>query len=605
MRSSFTKISMLLMAAAFSSVQANALVYTATSSGNFSSPATWGGTLPAHVPPADIQANSIVVQTGVVVTLDVDLKIKSSFSTVQLQGTGRIVGTGTNYVTITDGQITADLTSLIDADSVYIGSNANMLSNFGGSIMGKKITLAGASMGAGTKVIAKEKMYLAGGVTSMAPSAYIGLGQLAAPKPTLIMRDGTIATMPGAMLETFPFNLRYEAGSTSIGTGFEFPNDSVGDVEIALPAASALSATANLLFKDNMLTITSGVLDLTDDTLVLAGNSTIHCTGGSVNGSAMCGIEIASGAGNVGTLRFGTNAQIVKNFVMNCASGTDTLKLASDMIVEEELSLQNGIINVQGNTLTVRNNSGKTIGGSANSYVLTGANGQLRQEILGDSTVTFHVGHANGYSPAIIKSNNAKHFPEMTVNVAAGVKAAGATGADIAAMEPIVNATWTTSHTGTQTNVDYDITMAWATGMEVNSFDRSQSFGTQYTSGKWEKHMPSAATAMGPMYTSSRKGAQSFGTFTVFDTKTLDITDLNTGRTVQVYPNPATDMLHFTLNNNSNIQATIYNTTGQALSTATLNAAAATINIAQLPAGVYYVQLAGEGINGTAKFTKQ
>lgn len=596
MKLTFTRM-LLLAAACFSGIQANALIYTAVQNGNYNSATTWGGT----IPPADILANSIVIPTGIQVTADVNIRV-SSLSTFQLQGTGRLVAAAGQYINIVGGQITGDITSLISMDSVYIDGIANFLYN--GTISSKKMTLAAANITPGMKLQAREHLYLATGATSLDNSTYLEMGVLFGTRPVLHMRGGSLALTPGATVDMHPYDLRYETGATQIGSNFEMPNDSLININIAIPGASTLTATADLTINDS-ITLTSGTLDIVDKIFTLAQDAYIHSAAGALIVDPTTNIHISSSAPDLGLMKFNGINPTVGSFTINAAAPTNTIKLATALSVDSELVLQNGIINVQGNVLTVRNNTGVTTGGGANSYVITETNGQLRQEVLGDSTVAFHVGTANGYAPAIISSNNGKHFPEMTVNVATGVKAAGATGTDLAASEPLVNATWTTSHTGTQTNVDYDMTMAWSASMEVNSFDRTKCFGTQYTSGKWQKYTPGPSAPMGSMHSASKPGAQSFGTFTVFDLNTLGITDVASGKTIQVYPNPAKDVLHFGLNSSEPVNVAIYNTTGQAVANATLNNAGNSIQVSSLPAGVYYIQLSGNGMSGTTKFVKQ
>lgn len=218
--------------------------------------------------------------------------------------------------------------------------------------------------------------------------------------------------------------------------------------------------------------------------------------------------------------------------------------------------------------------------------------------------MTYHVGHSGGYSPAIITNKNGGIYPEFGINVSNEVKAQGTTGPDISSVEPLVKTMWTTSHTGSQT-ANYDIEVMWSAGAEVNGFNRVASNIAFYTTGKWTRSTTSAAGSSGSMYTQKKEGANGFGAHTVFDLQTLGVKDIATGNTINIYPNPATTVLNFDLRSFENIQATIYSTTGQAISTAILNVANNSMNITQLPQGVYYVQLHSNDFSGTAKFVKQ
>src|SRR5690606_21769129 len=138
-----------------------------------------------------------------------------------------------------------------------------------------------------------------------------------------------------------------------------------------------------------------------------------------------------------------------------------------------QLNLQSGRLNVQDKTLSIAPGLGNITGGSASSYIVTEANGQLKQDIVPNSTVNFTVGYASAYAPVAITDQKGSHMAGVMVNVQQGVKEQGAARNDMAATKPLVDATWTTSLSGGGPAVSYSVEASWSAGMEVNSFDRN------------------------------------------------------------------------------------------------------------------------------------
>src|SRR5690606_4362654 len=127
---------------------------------------------------------------------------------------------------------------------------------------------------------------------------------------------------------------------------------------------------------------------------------------------------------------------------------------------------------------------------------------------------------------------------------------------------------------------------------------------TQFLTNYWEKIPGKPATA-GPAGTHAvkRNDVTRLGYFAVFDNNTVDVKNIVTQKNISIYPNPATSVLHIDINNAA--RAAIYNVAGRLMTTTGVDANNNSIDIASLPAGMYYILLTGENVNGTAKFTKQ
>lgn len=383
----------------------HAAIYRAVTSGNFTNGATWLG---GSAPPAMLGANDIIVDGGVTVTLDANLVVSSFFSLVQLQGTGTIQSTGNHYIVLSGGGITGDVTSMIDVDSIYIG---NVNYGFLGSVIAKKVNFGGAQIPSTANITADELMYFTSGLTNFQGGATIVLGS-GTPRPTIVIQGGSFNLGGGVNLDlTVPYDLRYQQPSVPIGSGPELSGSGLTDIGIAV-------GTGNLVTLDNDLTVTgklkliSGSLALTmgNFKLIMDGNSSFDPAGaGSIYGSPNAEIIITSTATDLGTIRFLPTAQEVKNLDLKAASPNAELKLGSPLTISGQLNLQSGLFNIQDKTLSIQGGLGSITGGSSGSYIVTEANGQLKQDIAPGSSATYPVGNNSAYAPCAI--TNLKSTP--------------------------------------------------------------------------------------------------------------------------------------------------------------------------------------------------
>src|SRR5580700_3714247 len=90
-----------------------AATYTATTSGDWSSSVTWGGTAPAF---SITGADAVVIPLGVAVTLDNDLTINNASATLAVAGTL----TGTTGLALTAGTLSG--TGAITLNSLTVGT---------------------------------------------------------------------------------------------------------------------------------------------------------------------------------------------------------------------------------------------------------------------------------------------------------------------------------------------------------------------------------------------------------------------------------------------------------------------------------------------------
>ncbi len=85
----------------------------------------------------------------------------------------------------------------------------------------------------------------------------------------------------------------------------------------------------------------------------------------------------------------------------------------------------------------------------------------------------------------------------------------------------------------------------------------------------------------------------------------MSVEKLNTISELLVYPNPVTDILTVGMNGGHYDVLKLLNNMGQVVAYKSINGDIATINMANLPAGIYYLQLTGKDNTVTQKIEKR
>jgi hypothetical protein len=175
--------------------------------------------------------------------------------------------------------------------------------------------------------------------------------------------------------------------------------------------------------------------------------------GGTLNfGGNVIGGEIFPGTGTInfngsGTQTFGNGTPItLTNLGMTNAAST--AQFSVNVTVTGALTLTNGKINTQGNTLTLSNGTpaNQLVGGSSSSYVYsTGAGRFIRNNLAAATAYNFPVGTAANYLPVTVTPTTTSNFAMNAFTPASTNGVEG--GPAFADASRIVNAVWNIDRT--------------------------------------------------------------------------------------------------------------------------------------------------------------
>jgi hypothetical protein len=228
----------------------------------------------------------------------------------------------------------------------------------------------------------------------------------------------------------------------------------------------------------------------------------------------------------------------------------------------------------------------------------------LMMNLPSGTSDTFNVGTSLNFAPMVVAAGSGSSSANVGVNLTGLVYSDGTTGSVISATNSMVSATWFVSSDATGA-INYNMTVMWNAGMEVNGFDRTEAYISQFTGGVWDVQpfMPSASLGAG-MYSMTRTGITSISPFRVADKNSVPtvVPGLSLSSDITIYPNPATGVINFS--SPEKIDAVeIYNLTGSLVKSS--DVANNSISVLDLPSGMYVVHIIGPDINTVKKFYRQ
>jgi hypothetical protein len=354
MKKKITLIASLLFCVQFLFSQVVNATYYSKSAGNLNTPATWGmntngsGTQPTVFTTAGC---TYIIVNNAAATIGANWTVSGAGSVIQ-------VGDGVQTINFTTAGFTvAGTINVFNLGTLTINSAANP--TLGTLSAGS--TVAYTRAGAQNVVNATYTNLTLGGsgnktLANVSSTSVAGVLNIAAAVPFLINNSQTLTlngTLTGAGTITGGANANITIGGTgAFGTIIPTAAPLTLNTFILNRAALGVVTLGNNVTVSTTGTFSNGVLNLNGHTLILNGTQTLHASAanGTFTGSAASGLTI--GATSItNNLFFTAGFQTLNNFTLNSAG--QTLKLGSDLTVSGAYAHTNGIIDLNGKTLSL------------------------------------------------------------------------------------------------------------------------------------------------------------------------------------------------------------------------------------------------------------
>lgn len=340
---------------------ASAATYTAVLNGNWSSSATWGGAAPgSSISGADI----INIPAGFTVNLDNSVAISNSLATLTVGGT---LSSSSSNITLNSGTIIGS--GNISVPNITIGAVG--LVTFTGTINANSFTTSQTSLALVADLNVSNTLTVNNGLLQLDGGSSINLGN----NGTININNSVVNLNGGAFNFSGMYNVTYTGSSSLFSSALV--SGSLNDLTISLNNSSDELTLGGDLTVQGGLYLSTGILNLNGNDLTINGGF-INTTGGSISGSTSSNINITSSV-DPGEIYFTNGNNEVGNLTINL-SNNGSLDLNSDVLVDGQLALSNGSLNVQSHTITLNNaivSSGGSLSTSSSSSIVLNGTGNI------------------------------------------------------------------------------------------------------------------------------------------------------------------------------------------------------------------------------------
>ncbi|MDB5284947.1 MAG: hypothetical protein JWO06_4022, partial [Bacteroidota bacterium] len=370
----------------FSQVAVFATTFTATTSGNYSSGTTWGGTAPSF----NISTDAVIIPSGFTVTLDGNATFTGALASMQVEGAlssvqGAVLNVG-------------PLATLSGAGAINVSAlnlQAGAITTFSGAAVLDSINTSVANLQVVAGLTVSNKVNLAAGTLSVATGGSITM----MPGVTINVAAGVLTLNGGTVTLPASYNVVYSTGA--ITTGLELGGPGLHDITVAVGAGNMLNLSSDLT-TSGTLSLVSGDLfignhDLTVNGDVAAGGN------GAIASSVLSNISVTAAGGLSGTLNFADSTN-VNDLTINVGTGNH-VTLGGVLNVAGNLTLTSGTFNIGNGSLSI------------NGAVMPGA-GYLG----GTASSTLSVNSASGIIGPLNFATGAQTVGDFTVNLGFGIQ---------------------------------------------------------------------------------------------------------------------------------------------------------------------------------------
>ncbi len=379
---------------------ASATTYTAILNGNWSSSATWGGAAPgSSISGADI----IIIPVGITVNLDNSIAISNSLASLSVTGT---LSSSSSNITLNSGTISGN--GNISVPNVTVGAVGFV--SFTGTINANSFTSSQTSLALAANLNISNTLTVNNGLLQLDNGSSVSLGN----NGTINVNNSLINLNGGAFNFSGLYNVTY-TGSSSLFSG-SLISGNLNDLTISLNNSSDQLTLGGNLTVQGGLYLSTGILNLNGNNLDINGGF-INTTGGSISSTTASNISITS-SNDPGELFFTPGFAEVGNFNVSL-TGSNSLDLNSNLLVDGQLTLSNGgAINLQNHTLTLNSSIVSTGGsintGSSSNIILNGTGNIGSLTLMGGNIGNLTINIASNGSVGLI--NDLTVYGTLTTN---------------------------------------------------------------------------------------------------------------------------------------------------------------------------------------------
>jgi len=422
---------------------------------------------------------------------------------------------------------------------------------------------------------------------------------------TIYVQNGYLMANGGTFMGAAAYNVEYTGGGST--SSVELSGSGLTNVRLNMSSASAQLTMGSDAVIMGDFDLNTGKWNLNGYDLSLEGTLD-RGINGSFIGNANSDLLLSFAAASTDTLMFDNSNQTLRKLTLDL-TGASTIMLGSGLTLASELAMTNGKLDLGNYDLVVQSAAAIT-GYSDVDYIVTSGMGRLQMNVNSNAPfVTFPVGTATNYSPAMIQQTAAGTSGNFMVRTLNGFYSQGTTGTNFANFGSVVDRTWMIE-SAVGTTVNMNLKLAWTAASEVNGFDRTQAYISHYMSGSWDAYVAgSAMVGANNTYELTRNGVTSLSPFAVADTAiALNLVEnLPVAEHFHAYPNPVRTTMYLEFADaTKGYDFEIVDLTGKVLLQGEAHSGTHTVDVSSLSSGCYLLKasLSGDDQPTVKRFIK-
>jgi len=302
--------------------------FTAVTSGNWSSAATWGGTAPSSL----VSGQNITIPSGITVTLDADVTFTGLLKTFMVNGV--LTSTTTNGIFMTQGDFSGNGTVTVGKMMFSLLGTVS----YAGTLNIKNLSNSATTLAFTSIANITDTLDLQGGTLSLNTNANLTM----ASGSTVKVGNGLLAVASGVFNSGNAYNVMYVGSSKT--AGIELNSATAQHIYLNLSSNSqTIKLTSNAMVNGN-LNMNSGNIDINGKKLTLKGDL-MSVTGTSIICNNMSDIEI-DGSGMLNSALTFSTGSMIHDLTINRTT-TGHVKLASAISAVGHVNLMDGNLSIE------------------------------------------------------------------------------------------------------------------------------------------------------------------------------------------------------------------------------------------------------------------
>ena len=310
--------------------------FTAVTSGNWSSAATWGGIAPGN----NVSSADIIIPSGITVTLDADVTFSGLLNQFQVNGT--LSSSSMNKLTLTLGVLSG--AGNISIHKVVFANIAT--ATFAGTMAVDELHNSTSSLAFVATANVADSLVLETGSLMLNTNSNLSMMS----NGTIRVNSGSLGISGGVFTSSNSYNVMYVGGSKT--SGIELGGSGVQNVYVDMSSNTASLSLSSDYTVSSTMNVNKGQVNLNGRKLTLNGDLVMGL-GAAFKSNTTSSLSIEGSGALTSGLAFDGSTSAISELSINRSGAT--IKLMSALSIGNGLKLKSGTLSLESGSSLIMN----------------------------------------------------------------------------------------------------------------------------------------------------------------------------------------------------------------------------------------------------------